>query len=111
MRLGLSCRHMETVKARDRAALAHDVARNGLPSTADTSETGVPLLVTHCRRWGNSFVMLMPREVREELGLVHRDLIGLRKVGRRWVLVKITAAMVCPVSENEVRQAAAGSAG
>jgi hypothetical protein len=54
-------------------------------------------------------VLVLPKYVCEQLGLFHRDLVGIRKVGRRFVLQKLEAGRVMPLSEEEARRAASAA--
>jgi antitoxin component of MazEF toxin-antitoxin module len=56
------------------------------------------------RKWGKSYVIVLPRELREFFGTVHRDLLAYRKVGRLVCLRKISVAELLPISEAEARQ-------
>lgn len=61
--------------------------------------------VVRVRRWSKCFVIVLPREMREFFGIVHRDMLAYRKVGRLVVLRKIRAGELLPVSESEAREA------
>jgi antitoxin component of MazEF toxin-antitoxin module len=65
-----------------------------------------PLLVTHVRRWSDSYVLILPRAIREHLGLVAGDVVGLRKVGRLVMMKRIVPGEVMPLTEEEARDAA-----
>ncbi len=56
--------------------------------------------------WGNSFVIVVPRALVSSLGLVHRDVVGLRKIGRNLLLKRLVPGEVMPVSAAEVEAAA-----
>lgn len=60
------------------------------------------------RKWGNSYVLLLPKEFRNLLGIVHRDLIAFRKLGRNVVLKRISGADLIPVTEAEARRRVVG---
>jgi antitoxin component of MazEF toxin-antitoxin module len=57
------------------------------------------------KKWGKSFVIVIPREVRDFFGVVHRDMLAYRKVGRLVCFRKISAAELLPVTEAEAKQA------
>lgn len=59
------------------------------------------------RKWGHSMVIVLPRELREFLGVVHRDLIAYRKVGRYVLLRRIRAGELVPVGDEGARPIAA----
>lgn len=56
--------------------------------------------------WGHSLVIVVPRALANNLGLVHRDVVGLRKIGRNLLLKRLVAGEVMPVSAAEVEAAA-----
>ena len=63
--------------------------------------------VVRVRKWSKCFVIVLPREVREFFGVVHRDMLAYRKVGRLVVLRRIRADELLPVSKAEAEQAEA----
>jgi hypothetical protein len=63
--------------------------------------------VLRVRNWSHSWVIVLPRELREFFGVVHRDMLAYRKVGRLVVLRRIRAGELLPVTEAEAREAAA----
>jgi antitoxin component of MazEF toxin-antitoxin module len=56
------------------------------------------------RKWGNSMVLVLSPELKAFFGVVHRDLLAFRKVGRYVLLRRIRAGELVPVSEAEARQ-------
>ncbi len=63
--------------------------------------------VLRVRNWSRSWVIVLPRELREFFGVVHRDMLAYRKVGRLVVLRRIRAGELLPMSKAEAEQAEA----
>lgn len=63
------------------------------------------------RKWGDSYVICLPKEFREHFGIVHRDLIAFRKLGRNILLRRISGADLIPVTEGEARRRVVGAGG
>ncbi len=61
---------------------------------------------TRVRLWGGSYVVVLPPVAVRSLGLVHRDVVGVRKVGRCLLIKQIKPGEVMPVSAAEVEAAA-----
>jgi len=53
------------------------------------------------RKWGGSLVIVLPPDLREFFGAVHRDMLSYRKVGRMICLKRISAAELLPVTQEE----------
>jgi antitoxin component of MazEF toxin-antitoxin module len=66
-----------------------------------------PVLIANVRVWGNSTVVVLPKTVREHLGVVARDVVGFRRVGRYWILRRLTPGDLMPVTDQEAAHAAA----
>jgi bifunctional DNA-binding transcriptional regulator/antitoxin component of YhaV-PrlF toxin-antitoxin module len=62
--------------------------------------------VLRVRNWSRSWVIVLPRELREFFGVVHRDMLAYRKVGRLIVLRRIRAGELLPVTDAEAKEAA-----
>ena len=56
------------------------------------------------RKWGKSYVIVLPRELREFFGAVHRDMLAYRKVGRLVCLRRIGAGDLLPLTKEEAAQ-------
>jgi bifunctional DNA-binding transcriptional regulator/antitoxin component of YhaV-PrlF toxin-antitoxin module len=56
------------------------------------------------RKWGSSLVITLPKEIRDFLGIVRRDLVAYRKVGRYVVLRRISGAELLPVTNAEAKR-------
>ncbi len=61
----------------------------------------IPLVIGKYHRWGGSWCILIPKAVREALGLLPGDLVAIRIVGRRVVMGKLFPDAVLPVSDEE----------
>lgn len=59
---------------------------------------------TTVKKWGHSFVLLVPKEIRKYLGIEHGDLVGFRKCGRLVVMKRIRGSEAMPLTESEARQ-------
>jgi hypothetical protein len=55
------------------------------------------------RKWGSSLVIVLPREIRDFMSIVRRDLVAYRKVGRYVVLRRISGAELVPVTGAEAK--------
>lgn len=60
--------------------------------------------IVRVRKWGSSYVICLPKELREFLAVVHRDMLAYRKVGRHVVLKRITPSELLPLGEGEKRR-------
>jgi bifunctional DNA-binding transcriptional regulator/antitoxin component of YhaV-PrlF toxin-antitoxin module len=60
----------------------------------------------HVREYGGSTVLVLPRSLREALGIFPRDVVCIRKVGRMLLLKKLVPGEVMPVSVEEAHAAA-----
>ena len=63
--------------------------------------------IVRVRKWTKCWVIVLPRELREFFGVVHRDMIAYRKVGRYVLLRRISAGELMPVSDAEARHVVA----
>jgi len=61
--------------------------------------------VLSVRRWGNSLVVVLPPELKDFFGVVHRDLLAYRKCGRMVVLRRIQPKQLVPLTESESQEA------
>jgi antitoxin component of MazEF toxin-antitoxin module len=62
-------------------------------------------ITTRVRLWGGSYVLVLPPQVVKVLGLVHRDVVGVRKIGKCLLVKQIKPGEVMPVSAEEVAAA------
>lgn len=69
------------------------------------------LAIKPVRKYGHSFCVVMPREVREALGAEVNDQISFRKVGRYVFIAVVRACSVLPVSAAELKEARAALEG
>lgn len=63
--------------------------------------------IVRVRKWTKCWVIVLPRELREFFGVVHRDMIAYRKVGRYVLLRRISAGELMPVTDAEARHVVA----
>ena len=63
--------------------------------------TAITLVIGKYHRWGNSWGIIIPKAVREALGLLPGDLVAIRIVGRRAVMGRLLPEAVLPVSDEE----------
>lgn len=70
-----------------------------------------PVMIANVRSYGNSVVLVLPRSLREALGILPRDLVGMRKVGRLLLLKKLVPGEIMPVSAGEAADAAESARG
>lgn len=59
---------------------------------------------------GGSWCLILPRTVREALGLIPGDVMVIRIFGRRAVIAKFDGARALPITEDEKAAAAVGDA-
>jgi antitoxin component of MazEF toxin-antitoxin module len=81
------------------------------PSGGSTLQTRQLLSLKDVRRWGNSTVVTLSKEVREALNAKVGDKLAFRKVGRFVLLVVVRAVTVCPITEEEIREGHAALGG
>jgi antitoxin component of MazEF toxin-antitoxin module len=80
------------------------VTLSGLPSIGVTCVSEEFEGIVRVKKWGNSMVLVLPVELREFFGLVPRDILAFRKVGRYVMIRRIRAGELVPLSEQEARQ-------
>lgn len=59
--------------------------------------------IIRVRKWGNSYVLVLPPEIKEFFAVVPRDMIAYRKVGRVVVLRRICHGDLLPMTPGEKR--------
>ena len=59
--------------------------------------------ILRVRKWGHSMVVVLPPELKEFFHVMHRDLIGYRKVGRLVCLRRIGPGDLLPVTDKEAQ--------
>jgi antitoxin component of MazEF toxin-antitoxin module len=70
-------------------------------------ETPQLLTIKPVRKWGHSYVVTLPKEVRSAMGVKAGDQITFRKIGRYFFIAVVHAFAVAPVTKEEMRQARA----
>ncbi len=66
---------------------------------------------TRIKKWGGSFVVVLPPGAVRVMGFIHRDIVGVRKVGPCLVIKRIAPGAVMPLSPDEIEAASVGERG
>ncbi len=66
---------------------------------------------TRVKKWSGSWVVVLPPGVVRIFGFVHRDIVGVRKVGPCLVIKRLTPGAVMPLSAEELEAASVGERG
>ncbi len=61
---------------------------------------------TTVKKWGGTHVLILKPQIMHALGWVHRDVVGVRKVGRCLLLKRLVPGEVMPLSSQEAETAA-----
>lgn len=62
-------------------------------------------VVSRIRREGNSVSVVLPKGVREALGLLPGDVVVFRLIGRKAVMAKFDVKLALPLSDSEASAA------